>query len=104
MQRRPDKITLDSRGVFKKRRIRMNWGVSRNIDDFSCEGEVRVRTGKSRMADLLDALSDGIEDILKGYEPPTGRTNGYVLGVSKMEHRVSDSFLLNCMRESIVAD
>jgi hypothetical protein len=56
------------------------------------------------MADLLDALSDGIEDILKGYEPPTGRTNGYVLGVSKMEHRVSDSFLLNCMRESIVAD
>lgn len=81
----------------------MNYATSRRIDEFSCEGEARVRIGRSRMADLLDALSDGIEDILKGYEP-TGKTNGYVLGVSKQEHRASDSFLLNSMGQTIGND
>jgi hypothetical protein len=81
----------------------MNYGISRHIDHFSCEGEARVRLGKGSFMDILNDAIGGISDILKGYEP-TGKTNGYILGTSKMEHRASDSFELNHMRETIGAD
>jgi len=81
----------------------MDYGVSRHIDEFSCEGEARVRASRSgrSMSDLLDQLfADGGNDILKGYEP-AGKTNGYVLGNSKLEYKISDSFLVDAWGQNI---
>jgi hypothetical protein len=80
----------------------MHYGTSIHIDHFSCEGEARVRTGSS-LGELLDSLMTGDSDILKGYNPTSSR-GGYVLGVSKLEHLVSDSFPLNSMKEAIGND
>jgi hypothetical protein len=94
----PRKITLDTCDLLRKRRIRMNYGVSRHIDQFSCEGEAVIRGSSRSFGDLLQTLIGDANNILNGYNI------GRVFGISKKEYLLSDSFMVNHMREAIGND
>lgn len=83
------KLTLDSRGLFRKRHVHFNCEVSGWNDEFDCGGEAEV---VGRMQDVLQ----DIENIVAG-RPRKERVE-CIYGVSKKERKVSDHSALNILR------